>query len=95
MVDFGRHFSIFLKKIGFNLSPIASPHSSFQEKKFVTCNSLWAHPCLTFSSRDGIAFNRLRRATKCRGTIDDLYVGAEPFYTRAVPEVQGDEILKF
>ena len=26
-----------------------SPHSSLRKKKFVTCNSLWEHPRLTFS----------------------------------------------
>ena len=64
-------------------------------KTLVTCNSLWEHPRLTFSSKDSIAFNRLRGRQSARVALKISMLAQSLFYTRAVPEIQIDEILKF
>ena len=88
--------SNFPRKIGLNFVTEKLHHILHSKKtKFVTCNSLWEHPRLTFSSKDRIAFNGLRGRLSARVVLKISMLAQSLFNTGAVPEAQGDEILKF
>ena len=84
------------KRLKIRLNFVIENFTTFfsQKKKFVTCSSLWEHPRLTFSSKDSVALSRLRGRLGARVVLKISVLAQSLFYTRAVPEVQGDEVLK-